>query len=230
MTVRIRRISLNSFFCELGHRLGIDRMEDYMSRFGFGKSTGLELGGISGVLAGPTYRASINHPEGWREGNTWQASIGQSDTQASPLQISTYLATLCNGGTRYEAHLLHSVYDYGSDAPAFVYEQSEATVLDRVELSESVLSTVFEGMRQVIADESSGATVRRWINSTTVPVTVGGKTGTAQNSKDADNALFVCAAPYNDPEIVITVVLEQGYTGGYAALTAGRILTEFYHE
>lgn len=220
--------SCNSFFCELGHRLGISKMEDYMARFGFGENTGFELGGISGVLAGPTWRAENNHPEGWREGNTWQAAIGQSDNQASPLQLATYLSTLCNGGTRYTAHLLHSVYDYGSDTPSYVWEQSEATVLDRVEIPSDVLATVFEGMRQVIADDSAGSTVRRWINERTVPVTVGGKTGTAQNSKDSDNALFVCAAPYNAPEIVVTVVLEQGYMGGYAALTAGRILEEFY--
>jgi len=222
--------SCNSFFCELGHRLGISKMEDYMARFGFGESTGLELGGISGILAGPTYRAENRHPEGWREGNTWQAAIGQSDNQASPLQLATYLSTLCNGGTRYTAHLLHSVYDYGSGAPTYVFEQSEDTVLDRIELPDSVLSTVFEGMRAVIEEESSGRTVRRWINSSTVPVTVGGKTGTAQNSKDSDNALFVCAAPYNDPEIVVSVVIEQGYTGAYAALTAGRILEEYYDE
>ncbi len=220
--------SCNSFFCELGHRLGIEKMEDYMSRFGFGRATGFELGGVTGVLAGPTWRAENRHPEAWREGNTWQAAIGQSDNQASPLQLATYLSTVCNGGTRYTAHLLHSVYDYGSDVPSYVYEQSEATVLDRIEIPDGVLATVFAGMREVIADESAGRTVRRWINSSTVPVTVGGKTGTAQNSKDSDNALFVCTAPYNAPEIIVTVVLEQGYTGGYAALTAGRILSEYY--
>jgi penicillin-binding protein 2 len=60
-------------------------------------------------------------------------------------------------------------------------------------------------------------------------VAVGGKTGTAQNSSGCDNALFICAAPFDNPEIVISVVIEQGYTGGYASFTAGRILEAFYN-
>ena len=219
--------SCNSFFCELGSRLGIFAMEQYMSKFGFGKTTGFELGGIKGVMAGPTHRAEVNHEEAWRDGNTWQASIGQSDHQASPLQLSTYVGTLVNGGTRYTAHLLHSVHEFGSEKVVYSFTQSERTVLDRVEISDSARSTVLEGMRQVVADDDAGAIVRRWINEK-IPVTVGGKTGTAQNSGPCDNALFVAAAPYNDPEIVISVVLEEGYMGGYAALTAGRILEQYY--
>ena len=57
---------------------------------------------------------------------------------------------------------------------------------------------------------------------------VGGKTGTAQNSNGCDNALFVCAAPIDNPEIVVSVVIEQGYSGSYAALTAGRVLAQYY--
>ena len=74
------------------------------------------------------------------------------------------------------------------------------------------------------------ASVRRWINSSTIPVTVGGKTGTAQTGGDCDNALFVAAAPYNDPDVVISVVLEKGYSGGLASLTAARILEAYYSE
>ncbi len=219
--------SCNSFFCELGSRLGITQMEQYMSKFGFGKTTGFELGGIQGVMAGPTWRAEINHEEAWREGNTWQAAIGQSDHQASPLQLATYVGTLVNGGTRYTAHLLHSVYEFGSDTPVYRFTQSEKTVLDRIDISDSARASVLEGMRQVIADEDAGAIARRWIDED-IPVTVGGKTGTAQNSGPCDNALFVAAAPYNDPDVVVSVVLEEGYTGGYAALTAGRILEAYY--
>ena len=217
--------SCNSFFCELGTRLGIETMERYMSRFGFGESTGFELGGTSGVLAGPTYRGEI-HGDAWTTGNTWHASIGQSDTQASPLQLACYVSTLVNGGTRYTAHLLHSVYKVGNSEPIYLFAQTEDTVLDSIEIPTAVLDTVFEGMREVVANSS---VIRRWINSS-IPVTVGGKTGTAQTGTECDNALFVCAAPYDDPEIVIATVLEQGYTGGYAALTAGRVLEKYYSE
>lgn len=219
--------SCNSFFCELGDLLRIQKMEDYLSHFGFGEKTGFELGGTSGILAGPTYRGEIQSEEKWTLGMTWQAAIGQSDHQASPLQLASYVSTLTNGGSRYTAHLLHSVYHFGEDEPYYIFSQSEDTLLDRVELSEETQRTVFEGMKKVV---NSSGVIGRWINSKTVPVQVGGKTGTAQTGGECDNALFVCAAPYNDPEIVISVVLEKGYTGGYASFTAGRILEEYYDE
>lgn len=216
--------SCNSFFCNLGDMLGIETMEEYMKKFGFGESTGLELGGISGILAGPTYRGEIQSEYPWTAGNTWQSAIGQSDNQASPLQLACYTGTLVNGGTRYTAHLLHSVYEFGSDVPCYVYEQNENTVLDRMDIPKTHLDTVMQGMKEVV---SASGVIQRWINSS-LPVTVGGKTGTAQNSSSCDNALFTCAAPYNDPDIVISVVLEQGYMGGYASMTAGRILETYY--
>ena len=219
--------SCNSFFCEIGDRLGIQKMENYLTKFGLGQSTGLELGGSKGVLAGPTYRGEIQSSEQWQPGMTWQAAIGQSDHQLSPVQMAAYIATLCNGGTRYSAHLLHSVYRFGNDEPIYVYTQTEDTVLSRMDIAEADLNTVFEGMRKVVTETSS---VRRWINSSTMPVTVGGKTGTAQTGGDCDNALFVAAAPYNDPDVVISVVLEKGYSGGLASLTAARILEAYYSE
>ena len=219
--------SCNSFFCEIGHRLGIQKMENYLSKFGLGQPTGLELGGEPGILAGPTYRGEIQSEEQWQPGMTWQAAIGQSDHQLSPVQMAAYIGTLCNGGTRYTAHLLHSVYRFGSSEPSFVYGQTEDTVLDRIEIAQGDLDTIFEGMKKVVSETAS---VRRWINSNTIPVTVGGKTGTAQTGKDCDNALFVAAAPYNDPDIVISVVLEKGYSGGLASLTAARILEAYYNE
>ena len=219
--------SCNSFFCEIGDRLGIQKMENYLTKFGLGQSTGLELGGSKGVLAGPTYRGEIQSSEQWQPGMTWQAAIGQSDHQLSPVQMAAYIATLCNGGTRYSAHLLHSVYRFGNDEPIYVYTQTEDTVLSRIDIAEADLNTVFEGMRKVVTETSS---VRRWINSSTIPVTVGGKTGTAQTGGDCDNALFVAAAPYNDPDVVISVVLEKGYSGGLASLTAARILEAYYSE
>ncbi len=220
--------SCNSFFCELGNRLGIEKMEKYLSAFGLGQSTGLELGGAKGILAGPTYRGEIQSPELWQPGMTWQAAIGQSDHQLSPVQMACYIATLCNGGTRYTAHLLHSVYRFGSAEPSFVYEQTEDTVLSRLEIAQDDLNTVFEGMKQMITD--TGFT-NRWIaNNSAIPVTVGGKTGTAQRGANLpDNAIFVAAAPYNDPDVVISVVLENGAHGYYSAITAARILEAYYN-
>ncbi len=216
--------SCNSFFCEMGQRLGIETMESYFSKLGIGEATGFELGGTTGVLAGPTYLGLIQSSNAWQPGNTWQSAIGQSDNLASPLQLACYMGTLANGGTRYSAHLLFSVHRFGSAEEIYRYEQTDATVLSRLSIPESVRATVMDGMRMMV---SESAIVQRWINAS-LPVTVGGKTGTAQTGGDCDNALFVCAAPYNTPELVISVVLEKGYAGSYAALTAGRILEAYY--
>jgi len=213
----------NCFFYEMGYLLGIDSMNAYMQGFGFGESTGLELGGSVGSLAGPAYRLESHHPEAWQEGDVLSAAIGQSDNTATPIQLACYLSALMNGGTRYSAHLLHSVYSFGNDTPTYVYTQSEDTLLSSSALSASNLAVIREGMRQVVQGNS---TVRR--NLSGLPVTVGGKTGTAQNSQGCDNALFVCAAPYDAPELVISVVLEQGYSGGNASLTAARVLQQYY--
>ncbi len=216
--------SCNSFFCEMGQLLGIETMEAYMSKLGIGQSTGFELGGSTGVLAGPAYLGMIQSPNPWQPGNTWQAAIGQSDNLVTPLQLAAYMGTLTNGGTRYTAHLLHSVYRFGSQEPTYIYKQTADTVLDTLAIPESVRMTVMEGMRKMVAESEI---VQRWINAS-IPVTVGGKSGTAQTGKACDNALFVCAAPYDEPEIVIATVLEEGYTGTYASLTAGRILEAYY--
>ena len=223
--------SCNSFFCELGNRLGIQKMEQYLAKFGLGQPTGLELGGSKGILAGPTYRGQIQSNEPWGDRDTWSAAVGQYH-QLSPVQIATYLGTLCNGGTRYTAHLLHSVYRFGSDEPSFVYQQTEETVLSRIELDQDDLDTVFEGMKKMITETSF---TNRWIaNNDDIPVTVGGKTGTAQKGTEEnplpDNALFVAAAPYNAPDIVISVVLENGAHGYYSAITAARILEAYYSK
>ncbi len=216
--------SCNSYYCELGNRLGIRTMENYLSRMGLGKPTGLELGGAKGVLAGPTYRGEIQSEEPWSVGMTWQAAIGQSDNKMSPLQLAAYLGTVSNGGTRYSSHLLHSVYAFGAAEPLYV---SVAEVLDEINIPSDVLSSVRRGMREMA---STGAAATH-LGSIPSGVTVGGKTGTAQVAGQPENALFICEASTSDhPDIVISVILEQGAHGYFAARTAGEILREFYGE
>ncbi len=223
--------SCNSYFCELGDRVGIEKMEAYLAAWGLGESTGLELGGAEGVLAGPTYRGEIQHSEPWKDGMTWMAAIGQSDHKMTPIQLATYTATLCNGGTRYAARLLHSVYRFGSSEPD---EVGVSEILDQTPIPSDVRAALRESMEQMVSDPAN-YTVRRNLGLTKLPenVVVGGKTGTAQVDGSAcDNALFVCEASTSSDraDIVIAVVLESGAHGYNAAMTAGAILNEFYGE
>ena len=216
------KTSCNCFFYELGYQMQIDTMNGYLSRFGFGQATGVELGGTSGILAGPSYRQEI-HGAMWEAGDTLSAAIGQSDNQASPLQLACYVSALSNGGTRYSAHLLKAVYTFGSTTPDLSFNASE-NILSSFSIPEDYRAEVLLGMREMITSHS---TANRFMSS--IPVEVGGKTGTAQTpTPDIYNSLFVCAAPYTNPEIVISVVLENGYSGEYSSLTAARILEAYY--
>ena len=216
------KVSCNCYFFELGRLMGIDLMNEYCSGYGFGEYTGVELGEKKGILAGPLYR-EMNGLEIWKPGNTIAAAIGQSDNNFTPIQIASYLATLLNGGTRYSAHLFLEAKEYGSEVAAV---RSDSTVLNTVALSSEAVNAVKEGMRQMV---ESSAYVSRYMKD--LPVTVGGKTGTAELGGTAEeNGLFVCAAPYNDPEIVIFSVIEHAGGGSYATITASEILKEYYAE
>ncbi|MBQ7922593.1 MAG: hypothetical protein IJ325_08465 [Clostridia bacterium] len=201
--------SCNYFFFEVGRLLTIDKMNTWMEKFGLGLSTGIELYEETGILAGPEYRDE-NGLDKWSPGDTLAAAIGQSDNLFTPLQMNMYLTTLLNRGTRYSARLLYFVKDYDKTT---VYN-SVPKVLTRTEISDEIFAIVKQGMRNVM-DNGSAARIFAGY-----PIPVGGKTGTAQvYTTKSDNAIMSAFAPYDDPAIAVTCVIEQGYSGtkaGYA--------------
>lgn len=215
-------VSCNCYFFDLGRQLTIDRMNHYCNLYGLGQKTGIELYEETGILAGETYREQ-NGLTTWQPGDTIAAAIGQSDNLFTPIQIASYACTVLNGGTRYKAHLLHSVNTHFSNEQVY---KPENVVLSEMEISQNTLDTVKYGMKLMV-EEGPSQIVRDFLGN--VPVTVGGKTGTAQVGEgQRENALFVCAAPYNNPEIVISVVIEHGVGGSYTTLSAARVLEAYY--
>ncbi len=221
------QVSCNCYFYELGPLMGIEAMNKYCKAFGLGEPTGIEIKESTGILAGPDFRA--DRGEEWREIDTVMAAIGQSDNMFNPLQMANYIATVLNGGSRYSAHLLLEVRSYGSEEPI---HKTEAEIVDRIALSPTAVQTAMDGMKAMVKNDSVASA-----NMKGIPVTVGGKTGTAQRGSGRnDNRLFVCAAPYNDPEIVISVVIEpddekskDGIHGSaYASYAASEVLKEYY--
>lgn len=216
------RVSCNCYFYDLGRQLGIERMNQYCTYFGLGLETGIELYEEIGILAGEEYREQ-NGLSTWQPGDTIAAAIGQSDNVFTPLQITSYVSTLLNGGTRYSAHLLHSVSTYFTNETVI---NVKPTVLSELSISQNTLDTICEAMKQMV---ETSATASGFMSR--VPVSVGGKTGTAQLGGNlTDNALFVCAAPSSDPDIVITVVIDKGAGGSYSSLAAARVLEAYYAE
>ncbi len=214
------RVSCNCFFYETGRRLGIALMNQYCSLYGLGLPTGIELGESTGILAGPDYRTQ-SHGVQWQDTDTIAAAIGQSDNAFTPLQLASYLSTLVNGGTRYEAHLLSRVRNFATHTDTLI---STPTVASSFALDEAYRLEIIGAMEQAVATSSG---VSQYMSR--LPVTVAGKTGTAQTGgKQTDNGLFVCCAPSRNPDIVVAAVVERAGGGSYASMTAGRILDAFY--
>ena len=214
------KVSCNCYFYELGRVMGIDLMNKYCKNYGLGMPTGIELPEKNGILAGPEYR-ELNGLIAWMPGNTISAAIGQSDNNFTPIQLSVYVSTVLNGGTRYSAHLLGQVKSYKNSEVLYT---REAEAMQNLSFGQEITHPIMEGMREMI-ESSSG--VSNFMKN--IPVIVGGKSGTAELGGNAkENGLFVCAAPYDNPEIVITSVVEHAGSGSYAALSAARLLEKYY--
>lgn len=211
--------SCNYFFFDVGRQLTIEKMNEYCTLYGLGQPTGIELPEKTGILAGPDYR-NENGLGKWSPGDTIQAAIGQSDNQFNPLQISSYIASILNGGKRYNAHLLYEVREYTGE---LVYKNTP-TVASEYKLEDDILATLKEGMKGVM-DNGSAASVFSGYE-----ISVGGKTGTAQVSdKKSDNGIMTAFAPFEDPEIVVTCIIEQA-SGGTEAGYSVRDVFDYYFD
>ncbi|HIZ83085.1 MAG TPA: penicillin-binding protein [Firmicutes bacterium] len=211
--------SCNYFFYETGYRLGISRLNQYCQQLGLGVATGVEVQESRGILAGPEERKNNPVDPVWRDGDTIQAAIGQSDTVLTPLQLAVYTATMANGGTRYQASLIHEVRSYDLEETVV---DSTPTVLNTVDFSQSVIETVKEGMLSVTEDGTGRGTFANY------PIRVGGKTGTAQVPTGEDNSVFVAFAPYDDPEIAVSVVIEHGGHGSSSGSLVRAIFDAYF--
>lgn len=206
------KYSCNYFFYEMGYQLQPERLNKYAAQLGLGQKTGVELTGEkAGNLAGPESRKA-NGGEKWYGADTLMAAIGQSDHLFTPIQLANYVATLVNGGTRYQPHLLKTVMDYTNTE---VYEEVQPTVLNTVEISESFLNAIKEGMKGVVTEDGTASSYFAGF-----PIQVGGKTGSAQMTNHSATGVFVSFAPYDQPEIAVCVVGEYASSGGSLAPVA----------
>lgn len=211
------RDSCNIFFYETGLRMGIEALDRYAALFGLGEKTGLELYEEKGEIAGP--ETNERHGQQWYEGETMYAAIGQGNTQVTLIQLANYVATLVNGGYHYPTHLLKTVK---SNDFSQVVEEYEAQPRDVLELDPANVEAVKRGMWMVANDSATASYFKD------LPVEVGAKTGTSQVAgHDEADALMVAFAPYDDPEIAIAIVVEQGGSGSKVAAIAADIL-EYY--
>ncbi|MBR2705012.1 MAG: penicillin-binding protein 2 [Clostridia bacterium] len=224
--------SCNCFFYEVGNRLGIDNLSNYASYFGLGRKTGIELPSESSGNIASRARAEEENRE-WYLGETLSASIGQSYNNATPIQMAKYISILVNGGHQIDVTTIKAVRNadgteiskdeinkYVNNLLGIDDSNSEEKVFD-----EDNVRTVMEGMKNVTT-ESGGTAYSVFKDSA---VTVGGKTGSAQAGKKT-HAWFVGFAPFDDPEIAVVAIVENGAHGAYAAQIAKDIFDSYFYE
>ena len=215
--------SCNYFFYEVGRRTGIDTLGEYAAKFGLSDKTGIELNEeVVGHMSSPEYKkqvvANVTDSD-WFGGDTLQAAIGQSYSLFTPVELANYTATIANGGTRYKVNLIKSIR---SSSDGSIIKESKPQVVEQLETRPDVIAAVKDGMKKVV-DEGSAANIFQ-----NYPIEIGGKTGTAQVGNGSNNALFVAYAPFDDPQIAVTVVLEHGVSGANAAYVARDIFDEYF--
>ena len=206
--------SCNYFFAETGRLLGIDTMYLYAEKFGLGEYTGVEIEESKGFLAG---RDSTT----WQAGNTVQAAIGQSDNAFTPLQLATYTATIANDGVRLKTHVVNKITNY--ERTEVLQDYTKPVEVDNCGISQKNLDIVQNAMLEVTQNED-GTAYSMFGN---YKVKVAAKTGTAENS-GSDHTTFICYAPYDDPEVAVSVVIEHGVKGKYSMQVAKDLLDAYF--
>lgn len=229
--------SCNFFFYETADRMGIDTLDKYAKYFGLGTKTGIELPGeVSGNLASKEYVKSIN--ESWNPGDTINAAIGQGYNKFTPLQMAKYISMVANGGNKVDVSIIKSIQNADGtevskdEINKFVSEKlgiSKDNESEDITLNSEYVNAVKEGMRSVTSGEA-GTAYARFKNFN---ISVGGKTGSAEAGKDAKgkdivNAWFAAFAPYEDPEIAVVVMVENGGHGNYTAEAVRNVMAEYF--
>lgn len=226
--------SCNYFFYETADRMGIDQLAKFAKYFGLGSKTGIELQSeTSGVLASREAKQKL-HPDdpNWNPGNTLNASIGQGDNEFSPLQMARYISMLANGGNKIDVSIVKTIRNAdGTEVSreeinnfinkklGIKEEQSED-----ITINQDYLNAVLNGMKSVTSDSGGTAYVRfKDFN-----ITVGGKTGSAEAPGNKVHAWFVGFAPFENPEIAIVVMVENGGHGNYTAEVVRDIMAEYF--
>lgn len=229
--------SCNFFFYETADRMGIDTLDKYANYFGLGNKTRIELPSeVSGTLASKEYVKIINTT--WNPGDTINAAIGQGYNRFTPLQMTKYISMIANGGNNIDVSIIKTIQNADGtevskdEINKFVNEKLgfiEDGQNDDINLNNDYLKAVKEGMKSVTSGESGTAYVR----FKDFDIEVGGKTGSAEagqdeNGNDIVNAWFAAFAPYDDPEIAVVVMVENGGHGNYTAEAVRNIMAEYF--
>ena len=205
--------SVNTFFYMVAGGLngqgglGVDKSDTYLKQFGFDNDTGIDLPSEApGFLPTPQWKLTTTG-QPWYIGDTYHMGIGQGGVLVTPLQMTAGIASIANGTTWYQPHLVQG------------NPKKHA-----IPVSQSNVQIVQEGMRETITDGSAKS-----LN--TLPIPIAGKTGTAQiDGSDKTHAWFTSFGPYGNPKFAVTVLIEQGGGGDVVAVPIAREIWQWLYE
>ncbi|MFH1508971.1 MAG: penicillin-binding protein 2 [bacterium] len=183
--------------------LGVKKLADYYENFNLGKKVGIDLPGEeSGLVPNPDWKEEVIG-EAWYQGDTYHMGIGQGDVLTTPLQVLHWTASIANHGNQRQPHLLKKTINTAGEE-----NNVEPKTIKKNFISDTNMDYVRQGMKETV-EYGSGVRLK------SLPVSAGGKTGTAQfSNNESTHAWFTAFAPFDNPEIAIVVLVEGGAEGG----------------
>ena len=207
--------SCNTFFYDVGRRVGIDAYDEMATQLGLAQKTGFELGESTGNLTRKT-------DENYGNGLELQAAIGQGNTQVTPIQLASYANTLANKGTRYKTHIVSGYRDSNTGE---LIEEVEPEILGQIEDNIGAFDVVEEGM---LGAARASSALKDY------PLNIAVKTGSPQTWKKNGDTYYVHSSaiaygPVEDPQLAIGIVLEWGGGGSNALPLVRSIFDSYYY-
>ncbi len=227
-------ISCDTYYYGLANDLGIDKIFSFISQFGLGKLTGIDIEGeVSGLLPSQEWKMR-RHKQKWYAGDTISVGIGQGYNLTTPLQLAFATAILASNGAAFRPHLVKQVMDRKTGAVRDIVTQPMYTLNFNPENMLHVHNALVDVTRP-------GGTAAR--AAAGAAYTFAGKTGTSQvigmkqgekyveskvNERHRDHALFIAYAPAEEPKIALAVLVENGGHGGSAAAPIARLVFDYF--
>jgi len=222
--------SCDTYFWDLGMRMGIDRLSEFGSHFGLGQLTGIDIPSErKGLWPSREWKRAAKG-QAWYPGDTVNMSIGQGFVLATPLQLAVMASTIANRGTRYRPQFIHKIG--GQVQPPIIQEVMET--------KSEYWDAIFDGMSEVV--HGPRGTANKYM-SPMAEYRMAGKSGTAQvvgiaqntkynsallKERHRDHALFIAFAPLEDPKIAVAVMVENAEGGSSKAAPVARWLMDAY--
>ena len=227
-------ISCDTYYYGLAHQMGIERMSGFLSQFGFGRKSGIDLDGeLAGLMPTPEWKTK-RFKQPWWPGETVVAGIGQGYVLATPMQLAVATMAVANDGVVYKPQLIRAWRDPATGKVGYAAPQ----VMGRIKLTPEFLRLVKEAMVDVTRPGGTASAA-----GANTPYLFAGKTGTAQvvgikqgakyvesqvAARHRDHALFIAFAPADNPKIVVAVMVENGGHGGSTAAPVARKVIDYW--